>query len=217
MKYSSHQRYKTSFGLIDLLFNLLIGFVFLFIVAFILINPVSKKQIVDPKAEYIITMTWPDKDTNDVDLWVKHDRSVIVSFRAKDNGIMHLDRDDLGEDNDTIVIDGSAISLPLNQEVLSIRQKIKGHYTVSAHWYAQKGIKPLNLIPVTFELMQINPYQILSKRIIMLEAVGAERVAFQFDITEFGGLTDITTDNENWIQNHIIESTASTGPPVGMP
>ena len=48
----SDPRYRSSFGFIDLLFNLLVGFVFLFMLAFMLINPVAKKETIKPKAEY---------------------------------------------------------------------------------------------------------------------------------------------------------------------
>ena len=68
----SRQRYKTSFGFIDLLFNLLVGFTFMFILAFMLINPIAKKHELDPKAEYLIIMTWDNKSIGDIDigLWM---------------------------------------------------------------------------------------------------------------------------------------------------
>ena len=46
----SDPRYRSSFGFIDLLFNLLVGFVFLFMLAFMLINPVAKKETIKQKA-----------------------------------------------------------------------------------------------------------------------------------------------------------------------
>jgi hypothetical protein len=64
----SRQRYKTSFGFIDLLMNLLVGFAFMFILAFMLINPVAKKHEFDPKAEYLIIMTWNPKSNSDIDI-----------------------------------------------------------------------------------------------------------------------------------------------------
>ena len=42
-------KYKSTIGFTDLLFNLLVGFVFLFIIAFILINPITKKKDVPKK------------------------------------------------------------------------------------------------------------------------------------------------------------------------
>ena len=42
----------------DLLFNALLGFTFLFLVAIMFMNPEAKSGIIDPKAEYILTITW---------------------------------------------------------------------------------------------------------------------------------------------------------------
>ena len=42
-----HRSYGSQVAFIDLLFNTLVGFVFLFVMAFILINPIAKKSNVD--------------------------------------------------------------------------------------------------------------------------------------------------------------------------
>ena len=47
-------KYKSSVAFIDLLFNITIGLAMLFIVAFLLINPITKKGDVIVKAEFII-------------------------------------------------------------------------------------------------------------------------------------------------------------------
>ena len=59
-KYHSH----TSF--LDLLFNTLVGFVMLFIIAFLLISPIKKKKDIEQKAEYVITVTWPNGKTQTI-------------------------------------------------------------------------------------------------------------------------------------------------------
>ena len=94
-------RYRSSFGFIDLLFNLLIGFVFLFMLAFMLINPVAKKETIKPKAEYFIILEWDGEKPYDLDLWVKDNLGHVVSFRRPDDALIHLERDDLGTINDT--------------------------------------------------------------------------------------------------------------------
>ena len=57
------------------------------------------------KAEYIITVDWDDSLEDDVDLWVKDPNGEIVSYLKKDAGWLHLDRDDRGVINDTVIID----------------------------------------------------------------------------------------------------------------
>lgn len=203
-KYRSNQRFKASFGMIDLLFNLLIGFVFLFIVAFIMIRPIAKTKIVDPKAEFLIIMTWPDGDENDIDLWVKAEKSNTVSFRAKDSGLMHLDRDDLGGSNDTVIIDGKPVKSKINREVVSIRQKIQDKYYVNVHWYSQKGANSITEdIKVEVILLRVNPYREVAKSTVILPTKGAEGSAFQFHIGEDGEIEQVTKDDERWVMGEV--------------
>lgn len=52
----------------DLLFNALLGFVVMFVLAFLMINPVARTGAVDAKAEFLVTLSWPDGRSEDVDL-----------------------------------------------------------------------------------------------------------------------------------------------------
>lgn len=96
----------------DLLFNALLGFTFLFLVAIMFMNPEAKSGIIDPKAEYIITITWEDDSPDDVDTWVEDPEGQILWFRTPEAGLLHLDRDDRGLVNDTITIAGGRSSKP---------------------------------------------------------------------------------------------------------
>ena len=93
----------------DLLFNALLGFTYLFLIAIMFMNPVAKKGIVDPKAEYIITITWPDNNPDDIDTWIEDPNGNLIWFRNPEAGLVHLDRDDRGTANDTININGKEI------------------------------------------------------------------------------------------------------------
>ena len=64
-------RYKTSIAFIDLLFNITIGLAMLFIIAFLMINPITKKGDIEYKAEFMITLSWPTESYDDIDLYVK--------------------------------------------------------------------------------------------------------------------------------------------------
>ena len=79
---------------------------FLFLVAVMFINPDARKGRVNLKAEYIISVTWPEHLRDDIDLWVQDPIGETVSYLRKDAGWLHLDRDDRGEVNDTILVDG---------------------------------------------------------------------------------------------------------------
>ena len=131
-------KYKSSIGFTDLLFNLVIGFVYLFVIAFILINPVAKKGDVIKKAEYLVTIEWNHEYNDDIDLWIKDPAGNIVSFLQKSKGLMHLEKDDLGHSNDSYHKGKQKKTLYLNREVLTLRGTLEGEYQVMAHVYNRK-------------------------------------------------------------------------------
>ena len=77
----SNVRFKSSIGFIDLLFNILLGFAFLFIVAFLLIKPEAKKKDFDRRAEFVIILEWDHDAADDLDLYVQDPMGDRVSFR----------------------------------------------------------------------------------------------------------------------------------------
>ena len=126
----------------DMLFNMLIAFVFCFIVALLAMNPkASKAGDIPAKAEFIVTLSWPDNDPNDIDAWARNPAGEVVWFRQREAGLMHLDRDDRGTSNDTLVVNGRSIVNPLNQEVLTLRGIVAGEYVVNAHYYESKDVE----------------------------------------------------------------------------
>ena len=54
----NRNKYNSSIGFTDVLFNILVGFAFLFIVAFLLIKPEAKKEDFERKAEFVVVMEW---------------------------------------------------------------------------------------------------------------------------------------------------------------
>ena len=105
----------------DLLFNILLGFVFLFFITILFINPITKLGNINMKAEFIITIDWPDNLPDDVDVWVKDPNGEVVSYLKKEAGWLHLDRDDQGIINDTVMIGSREVIYPLNREVVTLR------------------------------------------------------------------------------------------------
>ena len=115
----------------DLLFNGLLGFAFMFAIAFMLIKPTPEEAKIDPDAEFIITVSWPDEHPDDIDTYVEDPQGNIVWYHIREAGLMHLDRDDRGNFKDTIVLDGEKIRNPLNQETITLRGIAKGEYVVN--------------------------------------------------------------------------------------
>jgi len=197
---ATKQRYKSSFGFIDLLFNLLVGFTFMFILAFMLINPIAKKHNFDPKAEYMIVMSWDPQSATDIDMWVQDNLNNIVSFRTKNIALMHLDRDDLGYRNDTFISEtGATVKHEINREVLTIRSRDPRTYTVTTHWYSKIINANTGAEQVTIELIRLNPYKEASIKQIILQGPGDEKHAFTFTVLPDGNLE--LDDTEKLIVN----------------
>jgi hypothetical protein len=191
---TTERRNASGIGFTDLLFNTLVGFVFLFVISFLLIQPpvpVNKK--IDPKAELIITLTWEKGNYSDIDLWVRDPEGNVISFKGKSKGLMHLDRDDLGNANDTMVLaDGTVVATDENREVATIRGWIPGEWNVNIHYYAARGrskvtgdkkVKPLGPIPVTVDLIRVNPFKEITISKLTLLEPGQETTAFNFTVT----------------------------------
>ena len=89
--------YSCNTSFLDLLFNMLLAFTAMFVLAFAMINvdKENKKSSVQVKAEYMITLSWNDEMDDDIDLYVEDPRGALACFRRREDGLMHLDRDDL--------------------------------------------------------------------------------------------------------------------------
>lgn len=182
----------------DLLFNALLGFTFLFLVAIMYMNPESKTGNVNLKADYILTVNWPDFDPDDIDVWVEDPQGRVIWFRNPAAGLMHLDRDDRGMLNDTITVNGREIQNPLNQEVVTIRGVEPGEYVVNLHYYATETHKP---VEVKVRLAKVNPVlKVVYYGSVTLEKVGTEKTAFRFRIGPGGEVTDI-----NFLPKHLVK------------
>jgi hypothetical protein len=162
----NNEKFKSTIGFTDLLFNILVGFAFLFIIAFLLIKPEAKKEDFNRRAEFVVVLEWDNDANGDIDLYVEDPTGKQVSFRYHNHNYMHLDKDDLGSMNDTVVnADGSISTVKINREVVTIRGIIEGEYIINAHYYSLRSYDKINpkkpVVTVRVELHKANPYSIM--------------------------------------------------------
>jgi len=168
----------------DLLFNTLIGFVFLFFIAVIFISPAKDTGKVVLDAQYLVTVTWPDGSQEDIDTWIEDPQGNVTWFRNRSAGLVHLDRDDRGMLNDKIEVEGKVIENVLNQEVAAVRGTVPGEYTVNLHYY--ESVKQ-DTVPVTVRVAKVNPvYKIYFNDTVDMRRKGEERTAVRFTILRDG-------------------------------
>jgi hypothetical protein len=174
---------------LDLLFNTLVGFVFLFIVAFLLINPSIKKADIKTKAEFVITVTWSDNSQDDVDTWLQNPAGDVLHFRQRDVGLAHLDRDDLGKINDTITLDdGRRVEYAHNQELTTIRGFLTGEWVLNVHMYNKRDANP-TLVEVRIDKLNPKVETVFYKKIVM-KSRWEEITVTRFVMTNQGDIID---------------------------
>ena len=184
----------------DMLFNMLIAFVFCFIVALLAMNPKALKAgDIPSKAEYIVNVGWPDNNPNDIDTWVQDPGGHLVWFRQREAGLMYLDRDDRGDANDALVIDGRRIASPFRQEVVTLRGIVPGEYTVNVQYYQSRDCRP---VEVTVSVIKVNPRaEVVFHGQLRLAAQGAEATAVRFTLRPDGQVVDVNTLPKSLVQN----------------
>ncbi len=159
-------------------------------ISLLFINPKAKNASVDKQAEYIISATWPKTLEDDVDLWMRSPTGHTVSYLAKEVGWLTLERDDRGELNDILVIDGKEEIHPINQEIITIRKRYPGEYIVNLYYYTSKSRKP---IPINIRIDRINPkYETVFRETITLKDQDQEITALRFTIKKDGAVHKIS-------------------------
>lgn len=191
MRHSLYRQTESQDAFTDLLFNALLGFVFMFVAAFSLMGDPTKSGNVENKAEILITVRWADRHPDDVDTLVEDPQGNLVWYHNRDTGLMHLDRDDRGLFQDRVMLDGVEVSNPINQETVTLRALKPGEYVVNVLHYQSNYKKPL---PVSVKVEKLNPrVTLIYYGIRELTGVGDEQTAVRFTI---GANGEVTGTNE---------------------
>ena len=212
----NNEKYKSTIGFTDLLFNILVGFAFLFIIAFLLIKPEAKKKDFDRNAEFVVVMEWDKEAKGDIDLYVEDPLGAKCSFRQTVANFMHLDKDDLGSANDTVVnADGTVSTVKINREVITIRGIIAGEYIINAHYYSEREYsgmgnriemgtsarkKKSKEVTVKVELHKVNPYTIMWVGEKKFHSKGQEETFVRFRLDKDGKvLSPFTFEKKDFV------------------
>jgi hypothetical protein len=185
-----------------MLFKALQVVAFLFFLALLAMNPQAQSGKVESKAEFVITMNWPDNHPDDIDLYVEDPLDNIAWYHQREAGFMVLDRDDRGAMNDSVIVNGKKVVSPIRQEIVSIRGIVPGEYTVNIHYYVKYYPQtPTVPVPVKVKVEKLNPtVDLIYADTTMLEFVGQEKTAVRFKVAEDGHVTDVTHGEKSLIQ-----------------
>ena len=197
------RKYSSNLAFVDLLFNLLVGFTSLFIIAFLLINPIAKQGEIEPPVLMMVEIGWDDNSSYDVDLWVKSPDST-VGFTNKESGYVALDRDDLGMNNDWYMVNGEKVFIKRNYEVVNFTALPDGEYIFNIHMFS--GTFPAgNEEEVNIRITRLGPFNVVYENKFTLTNPKQERTMVSFTM-ENGVVVDMNTQLQ-----HVIKSGVQGG------
>jgi hypothetical protein len=184
------RNYHTNLAFLDVLFNTLLCFAALFALSFILINPSKTEKNVEIKAEFVIMATWPQELDDDVDVYLEDPAGHLVAFMRREDGLMHLDRDDLGSRNDFINTPAGRVEYLENREIVTVRGIVPGEYVLNVHMYSKKSVGVSTQVTVIVD--KINPYGTVIVKTVELGSTGDEKTVCRFVVDEEGNVKDVT-------------------------
>lgn len=181
---------------LDMLYSQMAMFAFLFLVAYALIKPADSKPGVEMKAEYLVSMTWPDGSLDDIDLHLLLPDQRMVNFKTREVGYALLDHDDMGTNGFYVAPDGKTVRVAGHKEIISIRAVVPGTYVANVHVFR------INEVWVTGRSEMMLPYKVhvtltrLNPRVeeiaavdVEMAQVGQQKTAFAFTVEEGGKVT----------------------------
>ena len=181
-----------------MLFKALQVIAFLFFIALLAIKTKEDEGKVDPKLEFLITVSWPDKHPDDIDMFVRDPIGNMVWYRRREAGFLVIDRDDRGGLNDFIMVNGQKVASPIRQEIVSMRGIVPGEYTVNIYHFAALTGRP---VPVTVKVEKLNPkVQVVHYDTVELDHGGEEKTAVRFILDKAGTVTEVNHDQTSLVQ-----------------
>ena len=184
------RKYSSNLAFVDLLFNLLVGFTSLFIIAFLMINPVSQTGQTTPPVRMFVEIEWDSELTQDMDLFVRGPNGNVVYYANKDGGYVVLQRDDLGSTNDTYILNGERIVIKRNYEIANFSDLPAGEYVIGVFYFSRLG----DPIDVKTTVRSISPHRLVYEGTAQALTPRTERTLLSFVIDKDGKVTDLNTE-----------------------
>jgi hypothetical protein len=180
----------------------------LFFVALLAITLANKGKV-DSKAEFLVTMDWPDNHPDDIDLFVQDPIGNVVWYRRREAGFLVLERDNRGGINDFILIGGNKVHSAVRQEMASLRGIVAGEFTVNVYHFNALTGKP---VPVTVTVQKLNPaVQVVAKETVEVNQGGTEKTAVRFTLDSKGEVVSTSRTNRSILQT-FFNSSRNGGP-----
>ena len=191
---------------VDVCINLVLVFAVLLRLSIVMVNAEQVKNHLKNDAAFFIKINWPGESYDDVDLYVVDPLNEIVYFRQKQIGLMSLDRDDTGRQQNMVTLpDGRVVQSEFNEERVNIRGIVEGEYIVNVHMYRKSDGHPTKVEVALFKASAGEDIEV-HKRVVTLASERQEETAFRFTLTKDGGVLDI-----NELPKHLVDQLQQSG------
>ena len=184
----------------DMLMAMIAVYAFLFLIAYALIRPAEAKPGVQMKAEYLVSMEWPDDNLDDIDLHLLLPDQKMVDFKNREVEHAMLDHDDVGTNGVYRGPDGRLTRIREHKEIVTLRAIVPGTYVANIHVYRVAPDAPDRRagtylpFPAKVRLIKLNPrFEELAVADVMLTHLGEQKTAFEFTIHDNG---DVVVDRD---------------------
>jgi hypothetical protein len=191
---------------VDVCINLVLVFAVLLRLSMVMANAEQQKSHQTTHAAFLVKVNWPSESNDDVDLYVSDPLNQIVYFRQKQIGLMSLDRDDTGREQNMVTLpDGRVVQSQFNEEQVNIRGIVEGEYVVNVHLYRKSDDHPTKVEVALFKSGAGGDMEI-HKQMVTLTNEREEETAFRFTMTRDGGVVDV-----NRLPKHFVDRLQSAG------
>ncbi|MBV8815420.1 MAG: hypothetical protein JO271_13095 [Verrucomicrobia bacterium] len=176
---------------VDVCINLVLVFAVLLRLSIVMINAEQQKNQLQNHAAFLVKINWPGESNDDVDLYVADPLNNIVYFRQKQIGLMSLDRDDTGHQQNMVTLpDGRVVQSQFNEEQVNIRGIVEGEYVVNVHMYRKSDNRPTKVEIALFKSSGGDQMEV-HKQVVTLSAERQEETAFRFTLTKDGDVVGV--------------------------
>jgi hypothetical protein len=190
---------------VDVCINLVLVFAVLLRLSIVMANAEQQKNHQTTHAAFLVKINWPSESKDDVDLYVSDPLNQIVYFRQKQIGLMSLDRDDTGREQNMVTLpDGRVVQSQFNEEQVNIRGIVEGEYVVNLHMYRKSDDLPTKVEVALFKSGAGGDMEI-HKQMVTLTTEREEETAFRFTLTKDGGVVDV-----NRLPKHFVDRLQSS-------
>ena len=185
------KNYSANISFYDMLTNMMLLFVSLFVLAFIQMaikKEKTKTSKTEIPAQFLITTTWPKEFNDDVDSYLLMPNNQLVFFQRKNDGFASLEYDCIPKQTETIQTKNGPVTSNEHRELITIRKTLEGEYIMNVHMYKKDSDLPT---PVNVRIEKINPYNMIIMKNITLNRNGEEKTIARFMLNSNGDVIEV--------------------------